>query len=160
MASIKFTMGKFTAESVPTETRKKTAKSFKREKVRAQKVYDVEEKNEKNSDLVQVVNREESKKRDLAGDLRSYVSMWRGDKASWKFNKRLQVYLLKSCFDSEKVDKQLFHDVLPYLASISGGARAALLKDCDQLMEGGDSVEPSTEVRRAKKIKAAFGSKE
>lgn len=121
--------------------------------MKAPKVFDIEEKK---SEPPVDVEKEEAKRRNFAGDLRTYVSAWRHDKASWKFNKRLQVYLLKSCFDSEKIDKQLFHDVLPYISSVTGGARIALIQECDRYMEAGDSVEPTTEVRRAKKVKSAF----
>ena len=160
-------MGKFTEAGKVAE--KLTAKTSKREKIRKPKVFDLESGNGESTEEIKEGGDEsgkveedgkcvniEAKKRDWACDLRAYVLLWRNDRSKWKFQKNLQSWALKQIFDSELIDKQLFHDILPYMASVNGRARVTLLEDCDRHLEGGDNAEPTTASRRAKKLKAAF----
>lgn len=74
--------------------------------------------------------------RDFSGDLAEYLSTWAEDKASWKFNKVLQNYLLDNLMDSKKIDKELFRSASAYLASIQGGARDRLLSRVQKILDG------------------------
>ena len=94
-------------------------------------------------------------KRDFAGDLHNYVKTWRKDRETWKFSKVLQNWLLDNCFNGEKIEKQLFHDCLPYIGSVMGGARTRLVESCDKYLSDG-LEEEDIRVRRAKKIHNAF----
>ena len=84
-----------------------------------------------------------TRSRDFSGDLAEYLSTWAEDKASWKFNKVLQNYLLDNLMDSKKIDKELFRSACAYLASIEGGARDRLLSRVQKILDddGGDDGE-------------------
>ena len=76
--------------------------------------------------------------RDFSGDLETYVTTWANDKASWKFNKVLQNFILDHIFSADRIGKDLFRLLLPYIASIQGGARDRLLARVDKIVDGDD----------------------
>jgi hypothetical protein len=93
------------------------------------------------------------KTRDFSADLQSYLTQWKNDKESWKFNKVLQTWALIECLDGERISKNLFHDLIPYLCSIQGGARDRLLERCETIVSAHDEqTEATTEVKRSRKI--------
>ena len=93
------------------------------------------------------------KQRDWSGDLMQYVTQWKGDKSSWKFNKLLQTWALQKWWDKDSVDKNLFHALLPYLGSVMGGAREGLLKKAEELLASELEESESMTVKRARKVK-------
>jgi len=106
-----------------------------------------------------------AKSRDFSSDLASYLQQWKGTQGSsptpsssgWKFNKVLQNWALAECLNGECIAKNLFHDLLPYLCSVQGGARDRLLERCDVLtLSVDDQAEAgvSTEAKRARKVVA------
>jgi hypothetical protein len=64
------------------------------------------------------------------------VQCWANDRASWKFNKVLQNYMLEAVLSANKMDKNLFRVILPYLASIQGGARDRLQSSVQKIIDG------------------------
>jgi hypothetical protein len=149
-------MGKFSPPGANSE--RENAKTAKREKIKKPKVLDLGEKDgdEEAKPAPEASKVEEEKKagRDFASDLKIYVTTWRTDKSNWKFNKNLQNWALNNCFDGDKIDKQLFHDALPYLVSVVGKARESLINRCDEHLES--TAEENTASRRSKKIKSYF----
>ena len=79
-----------------------------------------------------------TRSRDFSADLAVYLNTWSEDKASWKFNKVLQNFLLDNIMDSKKIDKELFRSASAYLASIQGGARDRLLSRVQKILDGED----------------------
>ena len=77
----------------------------------------------------------QSSSRDFENDLVAYVTMWKDYKSSWKFNKILQTYALQHCLDKIKIGKNTFRVLLPYLASIQGGARDRLQSQMNKIIE-------------------------
>lgn len=140
-------MGKFTDSSKPTNP----VKVAKREKIKKPKVLDLDGE----TSTSEAKPASDEAKRDFAGDMSAYVKVWRNDREAWKFSKVLQNWLLDNAFKSEKIDKQLFHDCLPYIGSIMGGARTRLLERCDKYLSDG-LEEDDIHVRRAKKIHHSF----
>ena len=137
-------MGKFTS------TGGEAAKTVKKKKIRKPKVLDLDGEIDPKP-----VEAKAEAKRDFAGDLHNYVKTWRKDRETWKFSKVLQNWLLDNCFNGEKIEKQLFHDCLPYIGSVMGGARTRLVESCDKYLSDG-LEEEDIRVRRAKKIHNAF----
>ena len=85
--------------------------------------------------------------------IEQYLTQWKNDKDNWKFSKVLQSWALMNCLSSEFINKNLFHDLIPYLASVMGVARDRLLERCDSILAAHDPLqEASTEVKRSKKI--------
>jgi WKF domain len=131
------------------------------------------------SDVVsQAVSVPEKLRRDFSTDLLEYLSGWKNRESSpWKFNKTLQIWALEHCFDESKIDATLFKELLPYLASIQGGALDRLktrAQEMIQSVEDGDDdgddgqkeagkatslTRPATdaELKRAIKIQAKIG---
>lgn len=109
--------------------------------------------------------------RDFSADLEAYCTQWSQARESWRFNKVLQTWALEHCMDRARISKALFKNLLPYLASIQGGAKERLLAKVDKIIEDGftpDEVKDeegatlhSAEVvenvlKRAVKIKSAL----
>jgi hypothetical protein len=70
------------------------------------------------------------------GEVAAYLAAWRDDRDSWKFNKSLQVWLLRYVFDRKLLPKSLFQDfALAYLASLQGGARERMRAEATEAVE-------------------------
>ena len=110
--------------------------------------------------------------RDFSTDLEAYCTQWAQARESWRFNKVLQTWALEHCMDRARISKTLFKTLLPYLASIQGGAKERLLYKVDKIIEDGfkpdekDDEEGATLhsaeaaenfLKRAVKIKTALG---
>jgi len=102
--------------------------------------------------------------RDFSTDLEAYCTQWAQARESWRFNKVLQTWALEHCMDRARISKALFKTLLPYLASIQGGAKERLLAKVDKIIEDGftpdekDDEEGATNfLKRAVKIKTALG---
>lgn len=53
-------------------------------------------------------------------EVEAYLSAWKDDRSSWKYNKNTQSWMLRHLYDGEKVSKTTFSIVLEYLQSIKG----------------------------------------
>jgi hypothetical protein len=98
-----------------------------------------------------------SKSRDFSLDLGEYLSTWRTNKTEWKFNKVLQAWALESCFTKDLVDKNLFHDLLPYIGTVMGFARTRLMERADELIASEVEESENMEIKRARKILDKLG---
>lgn len=65
----------------------------------------------------------------------SYLSLWKYNKAEWKFNKVKQIWLHKHKFDSSKVPDELWQPFIEYFSSASGGIKQAIVGDCQKIIE-------------------------
>lgn len=95
---------------------------------------------------------QKEKHRGFSGDLSEYLALWRNDKANWKFNKVLQAWALESCFTKDLIDKNLFHDLLPYIGTVIGGARERLIERARALIDSEVAESENTTIKRARKI--------
>ena len=75
--------------------------------------------------------------RDFSADLEAYCTQWSQARESWRFNKVLQTWALEHCMDRARISKALFKSLLPYLATIQGGAKERLLAKVDKIIEDG-----------------------
>jgi hypothetical protein len=55
-------------------------------------------------------------------EVEAYLSNWKDDRSSWKYNKNTQSWLLRHMYEGEKVSKATFTILLEYLQSIKGEA--------------------------------------
>jgi len=101
---------------------------------------------------VKKVVSEAKKTRDFSLDLAEYLNTWRINKTEWKFNKVLQAWALESCFSKDLVDKNLFHDLLPYIGTVMGFARNRLIERANELIASEVEESESMEVKRARKV--------
>jgi len=97
--------------------------------------------------------------RDFSGDLEAYVTTWANDKASWKFNKVLQNFMLDHIFSADRIGKDLFRLLLPYIASIQGGARDRLLARVDKIVDGDDDDDDAAAASAGADAAAAAAGK-
>lgn len=103
---------------------------------------------------------ETKKNRDFSSDLSEYLRTWRTNKTEWKFNKVLQVWALESCFTKDLIDKNLFHDLLPYIGTVMGFARTRLIERANEFIASEVNESESTEIKRALKILDKVGKNE
>eukprot|EP00299_Pterocystis_sp_00344_P009057 c3678_g1_i1.p1 GENE.c3678_g1_i1~~c3678_g1_i1.p1 ORF type:complete len:158 (-),score=28.96 c3678_g1_i1:58-531(-) len=82
---------------------------------------------------------------DLAQAARDYLDSFQGGALSFKFNKKSQIFLLRNCYDSEKVPDNYFSIFLEYLAGLKGKAREVTLSAAKQIMEGKQPTEGTNE---------------
>ncbi len=99
---------------------------------------------------------ETKKGRNFAIDLSEYLKTWRNDKTQWKFNKVLQAWALDNCFSKDLVDKQLFHDLLPYIGTVMGQAKVRLTERADKIIKSEVEESENTAIKRARKILDQF----
>lgn len=114
----------------------------------------------------------EKKTRDFSGDLEAYLNDWAAFQQDsghpWKFNKILQEWAIQNCVEKPKVAASLFKLLLPYLATVQGGARQRMEERMRNLIENngvedGVSAEEeekdrSRRVERAVKVLRALGT--
>ena len=64
----------------------------------------------------------------------SYLSSWKhqGAGGAWKFNKNTQSWLLRHCFEPEKVSKPTFALLLEYLKGLKGTTRTRMIADAQR----------------------------
>uniref|UniRef100_A0A7S2RDV3 WKF domain-containing protein n=1 Tax=Mucochytrium quahogii TaxID=96639 RepID=A0A7S2RDV3_9STRA len=72
----------------------------------------------------------------------AYLKTWKEDRANWKFNKKTQVWIIKSMLDRKLISKVAFSGYLiDYLGSIQGGVveriRIDAKKAVDSVEQGG-----------------------
>eukprot|EP01038_Epipyxis_sp_PR26KG_P014991 gene14991-20166_t len=105
--------------------------------------------------------------RNFEDDLRNYLSEWNkkiaSDKnnaveSSWKFNKVLQAWSLEHIFDKDKISSDLFKMLIPYVATIRGGALDRLILHMNNLIDGkqvseSDDNDLKNSIDRAVKLK-------
>jgi hypothetical protein len=93
-----------------------------------------------------------AKVRGFSADLAAYLTLWRTDKKSWKFNKVLQAWALESCFSKDLIDKNLFHDLLPYIGTVMGSARERVIERAQALIDSEVAESENAGVKRARKV--------
>ena len=65
-----------------------------------------------------------------------YLSQFRTDRASWKFNKAQQISLLKNIFDVSRIPKDYNEAIRVYVAGLQGdGARNRLRETASQTLK-------------------------
>lgn len=74
-----------------------------------------------------------------------YLKTWSNDKASWKFQKVRQVWLLQNLYDQSKVSASDFSILLLYLENLKGKAKDETLSKASKILEAGDSDGSSDE---------------
>lgn len=113
----------------------------------------------------------ERKSREFSSDLEAYLNGWaafqQDSGASWKFNKVLQEWGIQNCVEKPKVSAALFKLLLPYLATVQGGARQRMVTRMRNLVENDgaedghdedeDDKDKSRRAERALKILRALG---
>ena len=64
----------------------------------------------------------------------SYLSLWKHREAggAWKFNKNTQSWILRHCFEPDKVSKQTFSILLEYLKGLQGTTRTRTIADAQR----------------------------
>jgi len=53
----------------------------------------------------------------------AYLKVWKEDKASWKFEKCRQIWLLHNCYDNKRINEANFAVLLEYISSVRGAMR-------------------------------------
>lgn len=82
-----------------------------------------------------------SSKSATSAQLLSYLNTFNSDRGAWKYSKKLQVFGLTHAFDAKIIDKPTFRALLPYLASVQGGARDRLVASVEAIIAGDDEEE-------------------
>jgi hypothetical protein len=124
---------------------------------------------------------EEDSKVPLVDQARQYLSEWKRHikgkppkgGASWKFNKRIQTWILANLWDTDIVDEDLFKSSKRYLQTIQGGARDRIKNEAEarclqgsmqKMNSGGDDDNNSDdledleqEIQRARMVKSLLG---
>ena len=65
----------------------------------------------------------------------NYLEKFVNDKDNWKFNKKIQVWLLKNAFDPSAIKKNVFPLFLEYLKGLKGISRETTLKKAKDILE-------------------------
>ncbi|KAJ4455983.1 hypothetical protein PAPYR_8947 [Paratrimastix pyriformis] len=64
----------------------------------------------------------------------SYLWTWYKDRASWKFNKVKQAYLLEKLYDDKLVPKAYFKILRKYMKGLQGAARDRAIQDATKVI--------------------------
>lgn len=102
-----------------------------------------------------------SSKSATSAQLLSYLNTFNSDRGAWKYSKKLQVFGLTYAFDAKIIDKPTFRALLPYLASVQGGARDRLVASVEAIIagddeeEGGEAPDSSALAKREAVLKRA-----
>lgn len=54
---------------------------------------------------------------------KAYLDCWQNNQTSWKFQKKLQIWILQHMWQEENVDDELFKTTLDYVEKLQGAAR-------------------------------------
>lgn len=65
----------------------------------------------------------------------SYLSLWKHNKAEWKFNKVKQIWLHKHKFDKTKIPEELWRPFVEYFSSSTGGIKQLIISDSKKVIE-------------------------
>lgn len=101
----------------------------------------------------------ESKAKDLES-IKSYLSQWKHDKQSWKFEKRKQWHIQNNVFKEDQIGNDVWDICLEYLESSKGKGRDSLIAEAEKLiatLDDGASAkardaEGETKYKRARDI--------
>lgn len=93
--------------------------------------------------------KESNESKDLE-TIKAYLNKWKGDRESWKFEKRKQVYIQNHCFEPSKIQDEDWSVCLEYLEGSQGKGRESLVARAEKLIGDLDSVEEKDEVAVAK----------
>lgn len=160
---------KFVAATLPdptdeTEKEKMKKKKFSSGSGSHKKFKEEEEENEAaamNEEEDEEKEAEEERKRNeeaILQSVKSYISTFPSSKekstssCSFKFNKKLQHYLLDDCliFDKKKIGKKDFKKCKNYLKGLVGAGRERLKGKAEEIVAGKETKK--SEMKRAKKI--------
>lgn len=124
------------ADAVPAKASssavKKKQRNLKKKRMAKKK------KQQKNKTEPAVDLRIYSRQRNFKEDVREYIDAWANrevDPSGWKFNKVLQTWMLAHVLDEAVIDKDLFKDLCPYIASVTGGARDRLVASLNEAIQ-------------------------
>ncbi|KAH8552500.1 hypothetical protein BGW37DRAFT_489225 [Umbelopsis sp. PMI_123] len=62
-----------------------------------------------------------------------YLRTWKSDRASWKFQKVRQIWLLANLYDEVKISDEDFTILLAYIQDLKGKARQATIEEATQI---------------------------
>jgi hypothetical protein len=65
----------------------------------------------------------------------AYLEMWRDQRHTWKFSKLRQSYLLRAWPDATTMPLELFDTLLPYLGTMSDGARDRVIEQASAIAQ-------------------------
>jgi hypothetical protein len=160
------------ADDIPAKSSavKKKQRNLKKKRMAKKK------KQQKNKPEAAVDLRIYSRQRNFKEDVREYIDAWSNreiDPSGWKFNKVLQTWMLAHVLDEAVIDKDLFKDLCPYIASVTGGARdrlqtslneaiqkalesagGALIDQTEEQVAAGEAIEAA--AKRARKLLKLF----
>ncbi|XP_077297286.1 uncharacterized protein LOC143919004 [Arctopsyche grandis] len=89
----------------------------------------------------------------------SYLSLWKHNKAEWKFNKVKQIWLYKHKFESDKVPEELWQPFIEYFSSATGAIKKSIIEDCQKIIEVMDKwieANKEAEVKEKKPSEVAY----
>ena len=101
----------------------------------------------------------------LAKDAKDYLDAWKNSKATWKFQKVRQVWLLQNMYSLELVPEPVFTILVEYLTPLRGAGRDQTLKEAEAILKkssemddgsDGEESEESMQHRRASQIVTAL----
>lgn len=64
-----------------------------------------------------------------------YLSLWKHNKAEWKFNKVKQIWLHRHKFDADKIPEELWQPFVEYFSAAAGSIKRLLIDDCQKVIE-------------------------
>ena len=111
------------------ESDQKKKKKEKKERKRKKK-----QKKEKEKKTEEDEGRGNDEAPDLATAAIDYLILWRDDRESWRFKKRIQVWLLSNMYNPSLVKKQSFQILLKYLVGLQGKSREKTLADSQEIL--------------------------
>jgi len=89
-------------------------------------------------------------------ELDSYIEEWSkknvGASNSWKFNKRVQCFLVDNCLDENVVSSETFDKSVAYLMSIVGNTRERLVEQAKKVIDNTEIDRSDESVLRAQNI--------
>lgn len=88
-----------------------------------------------------------------------YLKTWNEDRASWKFEKCRQIWLLHNAYDETKVSQDIFPILLNYIASVKGGMRQGTIDIAKQKLENGERWEKQSDEKGEEELEKEFGNK-
>ena len=78
-------------------------------------------------------------------DARTYLESWQR-KEDWKFNKKMQHYVLENIFSKNRIPRDLFDIAREYIRGLQGNARSRLLEAAQK------NILEKRRFKRSKKI--------
>lgn len=134
-------------ETIREPSKREIEESYKPENVIA--VQTVRDKKRKIHKQIVEKKREVEGVKDVDA-IRTYLTKWKEDRDSWKFEKRKQVFIQNNCFDPSKVLEENWSECLEYLEGTKGKGRETLLATAEKIISDLDKVENKDETAKIK----------